>query len=127
MLSPEPSQLGPLLRRARLQMGLSFRALRDRVLRELYGGLWHTTHPDRFKGILAAGAILPEPGIPDRERWGELLKALNTILTSELSAASVFSTSISLNPRLTTRDVPGPLGRILFPVTSPGSALSGLS
>ena len=26
MLSPEPSQLGPLLRRARLQMGLSFRA-----------------------------------------------------------------------------------------------------
>jgi hypothetical protein len=43
--------------------------LRDRVLRELQGGLWHTTLPDRFKAILEHGAILPEPNIPDCERW----------------------------------------------------------
>jgi hypothetical protein len=45
-------------------------ALRELVLSELVGGLWHSTHPDRFKGILSSGAILPEPGIEDRDRWG---------------------------------------------------------
>jgi hypothetical protein len=100
--------------------------LRDRVLSEVYGGLWHTTHPGRFKGILASGAILPEPGIRI-VNVGERLKALNTILTSALSVASVSSTSISLNPRITRQDVLDPLGRILFRVTSPGSARSGLS
>jgi hypothetical protein len=39
------------------------------ILPELRGGLWHTTHPDRFKSILASGAILPEPNIPDGERY----------------------------------------------------------
>jgi hypothetical protein len=42
---------------------------RDHVLRELLGGLWHTTHPDRFEMILRSVAILPEPDIPDNERW----------------------------------------------------------
>src|SRR5580698_8587302 len=39
------------------------------ILPELRGGLWHTTHPDRFKSILASGEILPEPNIPDGERY----------------------------------------------------------
>ena len=39
------------------------------MLRELIDGLWHTTHPDRFAKILTTGAILPEPDIPDSERW----------------------------------------------------------
>lgn len=38
-------------------------------MRELCGGLWHTTHPDRFQSILADGSILPEPNIPNRDRW----------------------------------------------------------
>jgi hypothetical protein len=42
---------------------------RQLILPELRGGLWHTTHPDRFDSILASGAILPEPNIPDRERY----------------------------------------------------------
>jgi hypothetical protein len=42
---------------------------RELVVAQLYGGLWHTTTPDRFEGILRSGAILPEPTIPDRERW----------------------------------------------------------
>jgi len=44
--------------------------LRDHVLKELIGGLWHTTHPDRFRSILNESAILPEPNLPDSERWG---------------------------------------------------------
>lgn len=41
------------------------------IWRELYGGLWHTTHPERFAGILDSGAILCEPkDIPDTDRWG---------------------------------------------------------
>ena len=32
-------------------------------------GLWHTTSPQRFKGILRTKAILPNPTIPDVERW----------------------------------------------------------
>jgi hypothetical protein len=39
------------------------------VLAEIDGGLWHTTHPERFLNILEDGAILPEPNIPDRDRW----------------------------------------------------------
>ena len=35
------------------------------VLKELYGGLWHTTPPDRFKEILSSGAILPLRTNPD--------------------------------------------------------------
>ena len=44
--------------------------LRELILRELYGGLWHTTHFDRFARILKCGAILPEPDILESERWG---------------------------------------------------------
>ena len=40
---------------------------------ELFGRLWHTTHPDRFNRILSSGAILPEPDIPDGDRWKTLL------------------------------------------------------
>jgi hypothetical protein len=39
------------------------------ALRELLGGLWHTTHPTRFQSILTAGAILPEPAIAEKDRW----------------------------------------------------------
>jgi hypothetical protein len=42
---------------------------RDFILRELHGGLWHTTHPDRFRHILSRGAITPEPDISNSERW----------------------------------------------------------
>jgi hypothetical protein len=47
-----------------------WRSLLEIVLPELVGRLWHTTHPDRLKNILAADAILPEPDIPDHERYG---------------------------------------------------------
>lgn len=40
------------------------------IWRELWGGVWHTTHPERFLSILDDGEILPEPQIPDGDRWG---------------------------------------------------------
>jgi hypothetical protein len=45
---------------------------RELILTELYGRLWHTTHPDRFEGILISGAILPEPPIPNPDGWKTL-------------------------------------------------------
>jgi len=64
--------------------------LRDRVLRELSGGLWHTTHPDRFEAILAGGAILPEPEIPDGERWGTAAGAEHYPYVRTLGGVSLF-------------------------------------
>ena len=36
----------------------------------LRNGLWHTTNNERFEGILTSAGILPEPPIPDSQRWG---------------------------------------------------------
>ena len=44
--------------------------LREAILVELVGSVWHTTRPERFQHILESGAILPEPDIPKAERWG---------------------------------------------------------
>lgn len=43
--------------------------MRREALEILTGGLWHTTHPARFRSILNDKAILPEPNIPNSERW----------------------------------------------------------
>jgi hypothetical protein len=39
------------------------------VLEQLQGRVWHTTNADRFQKILASGAILAEPEMPDSDRW----------------------------------------------------------
>lgn len=36
----------------------------------LRDGLWHTTNNERCEGILASTSILPEPPVPDSQRWG---------------------------------------------------------
>jgi hypothetical protein len=43
--------------------------MRNVVLKELLGRLWHTTHPDRFKRILEMGSILPVPENPNPDGW----------------------------------------------------------
>src|SRR5437868_1689190 len=68
----------------------SFIEMRELVLRELHGGLWHTTHPERFQRILASGAILPEPDIPDSERWGTSLGKEHFPYARILGAVSLF-------------------------------------
>lgn len=42
------------------------------VWQELQERLWHTTSIERLGGILKCGAILPEPDIPERERYSTL-------------------------------------------------------
>ena len=44
--------------------------LREDGLAALHGGLWHTTSPQRFEAIARDQEILPDPPIPDAERWG---------------------------------------------------------
>lgn len=44
-------------------------ALRALILQKIQGSVWHTTNSGRLRGILRAGAILPEPDIDDRDRW----------------------------------------------------------
>jgi hypothetical protein len=36
----------------------------------LLGKLWHTTPPTRYNMIMKVGQILPNPSIPEKERWG---------------------------------------------------------
>jgi hypothetical protein len=35
----------------------------------LHGRLWHTTSLERYQMIITEGYILPEPPIPDEQRW----------------------------------------------------------
>jgi hypothetical protein len=65
-------------------------ALRTLVLERLRGGLWHTTHPDRFERIGRSGAILPEPDIPDRERWKTSLGKKHYPYVRTLGGVSLF-------------------------------------
>lgn len=46
--------------------------MRDSVLKELHGRLWHTTHPNRFKMILETGVILPSKEAGNPDRWKSL-------------------------------------------------------
>jgi hypothetical protein len=41
----------------------------DFLAARLQGRLWHTTHPERFKLIMAEGGLLPEPPIHNAHRW----------------------------------------------------------
>jgi len=38
----------------------------------LRGRLWHTTSSDRYQQIVESGFILPNPPVPDDERWGTI-------------------------------------------------------
>jgi hypothetical protein len=63
---------------------------RELILPELRGGLWHTTHPLRFKSILLSGAILPEPEIPNAERFGSAAGRENYPYVRFLGGVSLF-------------------------------------
>jgi len=65
-------------------------SMRDLVLRELHGRLWHTTHPDRFKLILETGAILPIPDPPNPDGWKTVSGEPYRSYAHTLDAVSLF-------------------------------------
>lgn len=60
------------------------------VLETLRGGVWHTTNSDRYKSILSEGAILPEPPIPDSDRWGTGLGTIGCPYVRSIGGVSLF-------------------------------------
>lgn len=69
MLTPEEVEWANRREERLREESQSEQVLADRVLERVLNGVWHTTNNARFQGILAASAILPEPQIPDSERW----------------------------------------------------------
>ena len=59
----------------------------------LRGGIWHTTRGERFEGILAAGGILPEPPIDDKDRWGTAFGPRLYPFVRSIGGVSVFDFS----------------------------------
>ncbi|MGA9899735.1 MAG: hypothetical protein WBQ09_16670 [Terriglobales bacterium] len=64
--------------------------IRQRVLKELDGGLWHSTHPGRFKAILRSGAVLPEPPIANPDGWVTLSGESYRSFARNLGGVSLF-------------------------------------
>lgn len=56
----------------------------------LRGGLWHTTSECRYKGIQICRAILANPPIPERERWGTQAGPLGWPFVRKLGGVSLF-------------------------------------
>ena len=58
--------------------------------KELANRVWHTTTEERFAAILSEGAILPEPNIPDKERWGTAMGSEKYPFVRSLGGVSLF-------------------------------------
>ncbi|MBU1138818.1 MAG: hypothetical protein KKA76_07570 [Proteobacteria bacterium] len=56
----------------------------------LLTGLWHSTSPERYDGIVETGAILPEPDLPETERWGSKMGKEHYPLVRALGGVSLF-------------------------------------
>ncbi|WP_420406150.1 hypothetical protein [Nisaea sp.] len=57
---------------------------------ELHGKLWHTTHPERFLGIIKSQAVLVEPDLPENERWGTSNGPKNYPFVRHIGGLSLF-------------------------------------
>ncbi|SFU15542.1 hypothetical protein SAMN05444141_11146 [Pseudovibrio denitrificans] len=65
----------------------------DDLLKVLKDGLWHTTSMKRFWAIMEKKAILPEPDIPDRERYNTGNGKKNYPFVRSLGGISLFDFS----------------------------------
>ena len=79
--------------------------LRSLVLQRLQGAVWHTTNSERFQKILHSGAILPEPTIPDRDRWSTAMGSKWYPYTRTLGGVSLFDFR-EFNPDQYSKDYP---------------------
>lgn len=70
------------------------------------GGLWHTTHPDRYRRILETGALLPEPDIPENERWKTAAGPESHPFVRKLGGVSLFDFGLGFDRESYRRDYP---------------------
>lgn len=56
----------------------------------LRGSVWHTTTPERFQSIVKSGFLLPDPDIPDKDRWGTGLGESHYPFVRSLGGVSLF-------------------------------------
>jgi hypothetical protein len=68
-------------------------------------GLWHTTHPDRFLGIMNSGEISPEPDIPNDQRWKASRGATYYPYVRHIGGVSLFDFS-SIEPEVYRKECP---------------------
>ncbi len=52
--------------------------------------LWHTTHPDRYRMIIETGFIVPDPALPNSERWKTINGPENYPYVRHLNGVSLF-------------------------------------
>jgi hypothetical protein len=57
---------------------------------ELKNSIWHTTIPSRYRRIKDQGFILPDPDIPDSERWGTAMGLEYFPFVRSLGGVSLF-------------------------------------
>jgi len=70
--------------------GVPRHKLQELILPELYGRLWHTTHPERFNDVLASGAILPRPAVRNPDAWKTLSGEIYCPYACKLGGVSLF-------------------------------------
>jgi hypothetical protein len=87
------------------------------VLETLRGGVWHTTNSERYKGILSEGAILPEPPIPDSNRWGTGLGTIGCPYVRSIGGVSLFDFR-DFDPEVYSRNYPISTWREFVPYRS---------
>jgi hypothetical protein len=57
---------------------------------ELRKGIWHTTNVSRYEEILRTGSILPNPPLPDCERWSTSAGSESYPFVRALGGVSLF-------------------------------------
>ena len=57
------------------------------ILRE---SVWHTTTPERYKSIIEKGSILPEPDLPESQRWGTAMGVTHYPYVRYIGGVSLF-------------------------------------
>lgn len=56
----------------------------------LRGAIWHTTTPKRYQSILRDGYLLPDPDLPESERWGTAMGPRLYPFVRSLGGVSLF-------------------------------------
>ena len=87
--------------------------------------LWHTTSVVRFKGIVTSTAIVPEPNIPDSERWGTSKGIKYFPFVRVIGGVSLFDFT-AFDPKHILKNTQYLLGLVLYQIKLNGKMQFGL-